>query len=452
MASIIWDKGLRGKSWRILNNLNTDLTAHIKTRFGKTRNFNMQIGGKQGSRLTGRQFAKMMDILAESLMNEEKGFKLTQIFRIPVFLWVDDVVSCVEGKEEQKSILNDIDDFAVRHKLEWSGAKCKVMRVGRHKDEPSEWKLGNIYIQETTQYQYLGDVVSNNGKNIENTKSRGQKVRATTATINSIASNEVINRVESIVLLELHERITIPTLLNNAESWILNKTEVDELERIEIQALKNLFKLPLKTPNPAIIFTFGTLLTKQRIDQKQLLFLHKILNRHQDHWTQKTLHTLDEMNIGWAKTIRDSLNVYNLPTDFQALKQMPRPVWARIVRTAIESRNLERLKDMCHKNVGENKEIKTKTASIVPIVTEQNYKREPQHTILKTSKHETKTIIMARYGLLECGKNFKGTLNVNCDTCNCLDDEDHRINFCIKLKEVNLYDTRRVDAAVLEIR
>ena len=176
MASIIWDKGLRGKSWRILNNLNTDLTAHIKTRFGKTRNFNMQIGGKQGSRLTGRQFAKMMDILAESLMNEEKGFKLTQIFRIPVFLWVDDVVSCVEGKEEQKSILNDIDDFAVRHKLEWSGAKCKVMRVGRHKDEPSEWKLGNNYIQETTQYRYLGDVVSNNGKNIENTKSRGQKV------------------------------------------------------------------------------------------------------------------------------------------------------------------------------------------------------------------------------------------------------------------------------------
>ena len=136
----------------------------------------MQIGGKQGSRLTGRQFAKMMDVLAESLINEEKGFQLSQIFRIPVLLWVDDVVSCAEGKEEQNSILNDIDDFAVRHKLEWSEAKCKVMRVGKHNDEPSEWKLGNKYIQETTQYRYLGDEVTNNGKNMENIRSRGQKV------------------------------------------------------------------------------------------------------------------------------------------------------------------------------------------------------------------------------------------------------------------------------------
>ena len=28
---------------------------------------------------------------------------------------------------------------------------------------------------------------------------------------------------------------------------------------------------------------------------------------------------------------------------------------------------------------------------------------------------------MARYGLLECSKNFKGTLNKNCDICDCID-------------------------------
>lgn len=94
-------------------------------------------------------------------------------------------------------------------------------------------------------------------------KQEGKKVQATISTINTIASNEVVNKVESMVLLELHERITIPTLLNNAESWILNKAEVEELERVEIQALKSMFKLPLQTPNAAVIFTFGTLFTKQ---------------------------------------------------------------------------------------------------------------------------------------------------------------------------------------------
>ena len=147
------------------------------------------------------------------------------------------------------------------------------------------------------------------------------------------------------------------------------------------------------------------------------------------------------MKIGWAKMIRESLHLYGLPSDFQTIKEMPRLEWVRKVKIAIESINLKRLKDICHKKVGENQEIKTKTASIVPIIMGHTYKREPQHTILRTTKHETKQIIIARYGLLECGKNFKGTLNANCNACNCLDDEYHRINMCINLKEVNLFDT-----------
>ena len=83
MAAIMWDSGLRGKSWRILHNLNSNLKAHVKTRYGNTRTVNMEIGGKQGSRLTGRQFGKLMDTLAESSINHEKGFTITQGFKIP---------------------------------------------------------------------------------------------------------------------------------------------------------------------------------------------------------------------------------------------------------------------------------------------------------------------------------------------------------------------------------
>ena len=78
----------------------------------------MQIGGKQGSRLTGRQFSKMMDTLAEALITMEKGFKMSLVFRIPVLFWVDDIVSCVEGKEDQIAILKDVDEFAIKEKLE----------------------------------------------------------------------------------------------------------------------------------------------------------------------------------------------------------------------------------------------------------------------------------------------------------------------------------------------
>ena len=43
--------------------------------------------------------------------------------------------------------------------------------------------------------------------------------------------------------------------------------------------------------------------------------------------------------------------------------------------------------------------------------------------------------------MLECGKNFKGSLKETCAHCNVLDDESHRLNYCEKLKEINLFDS-----------
>ena len=49
---------------------------------------------------------------------------------------------------------------------------------------------------------------------------------------------------------------------------------------------------------------------------------------------------------------------------------------------------------------------------------------------------------MAMCGMLDYGKNFKfkygGTEH---DTCNVVDDENHRINECLKLNGRNLYES-----------
>ena len=107
-----------------------------------------------------------------------------------------------------------------------------------------------MQIEETTTYKYLGDVISNNGKNIKNIESRKAKTLATTINMNSIASTEILCKIETSVLLELHDKVTVPGLLANAEAWTLSKTELNEIEKIEYQALRNMFDLPLHTPIP----------------------------------------------------------------------------------------------------------------------------------------------------------------------------------------------------------
>ena len=69
------------------------------------------------------------------------------------------------------------------------------------------------------------------------------------------------------------------------------------------------YQMPNHTPTPAILFTFGILDTNIRVDQKQLIYLHKILNRASSHWTKQTLETLEEMNLGWYKAIKETLSL-----------------------------------------------------------------------------------------------------------------------------------------------
>ena len=169
--------------------------------------------------------------------------------------------------------------------------------------------------------------------------------------------------------------------------------------------------------------------------------MHKILNRQDCHWTKKTLETLEKKDLGWSKNIKNILEKYNLPTDFKAIKDTPPLEWKRKTNSAIEKINTEKLLQQCHKTTGDRKDPKTKTATIVQDIEKSPYLRQPNPEVLKSTKQETKTLIIARYGMLECGKNFKGKLNEICDLCKTLDDENHRINYCMKWRDINFVES-----------
>ena len=440
MMKTIWECGLRGKTWRILKNLNSNLKAIVKTKHGHTREIEMDVGGRQGSSIMGRLFSKMMDGLAEKMLMTAIGYPLTPDTLIPALLWVDDVISCVIGETNQKTTLKNINQFGKDHKLRWGQDKCQVLRVGRHKNTAMKWEIGEMEIQETKQYKYLGDVITADGKNAKNLEARKNKMNVTTISIKTVAASETLNTIETSVLLEMHDTINLSSLLTNSEAWNLNRGEQAELERIEIHAIKLLFDLPIHTPTPALIFSFGLLYTTLRVEQRQLIYLWRVLNREQNHWTQRALNEIIGKNIGWGKTIQETLSRHDLPSDIETIKAHGRNEWTNKVKMAIEKANTDVLIKDCHKMENGQKRRKTKTAFIVDQIERPDYQRTPLKELLSCTKHETKTILMARYGMLECGKNYKGSLNVTCNECKEYDNEDHRMNHCVRYKSFNNHD------------
>ena len=106
----------------------------------------------------------------------------------------------------------------------------------------------------------------------------------------------------------------------------------------------------------------------------------------------------------------------------------------------VEIKNRSRLLEDCHKMVNGQKTRKTKTTHIVDHIMADNYARKPLHEIHNLSKQDTKTIIISRFRMLECGINFKNSNSINCPVCKTEDNEDHRMNHCIRYRTINFYD------------
>ena len=160
-------------------------------------------------------------------------------------------------------------------------------------------------------------------------------------------------------------------------------------------------------PTVAILYTFGLPYTSFRVHRSLLLYLHRTLIKDDDDWVKKTLLTLKNLDIGWYRNVLTVLELYQLPTDFDEIRRHPPGEWKYKVLSRIEVKNKEKLLQECHKTVDGTETRKTKTASIVDKLNDPYYKWEPIAEIKKLKKSETRTLMIARYGMLQCGKNLE---------------------------------------------
>ena len=124
-----------------------------------------------------------------------------------------------------------------------------MLECGTHRESKTEWTLGEKSIQTCQDYKYLGEVITRDGKNEENLKTRFHKVKAAVRAINTCGKNSIMKRIEIKLLITLHNAVTVPTLLYNAETWPLNDSVRKEINKMEIWAWKSMLGLPKTTPN-----------------------------------------------------------------------------------------------------------------------------------------------------------------------------------------------------------
>ena len=171
----------------------------------------------------------------------------------------------------------------------------------------------------------------------------------------------------------------------------------------------------------------------------QLLYLHKLLQKENNHWTLASLYALRDRNTGWAKQIIEILNAWDLEDDWELIKSKRATTWKKEVLKGAEEKNKQQILDDCMTKKRGVEIIKTKVKTIVPLIQSDMYVRKPQPFMRENNKLIAKAYIMGRYGMLQCAANFSnGYARKECRNCGALDDENHRINHCSVWSKINL--------------
>ena len=110
-------------------------------------------------------------------------------------LWMDDVVLMHDTPEGLQELLDITDRFAKKYHIEFGKDKSKYMVVGK-KGQDQEFNLGDMKLERTDRYKYLGEILNETSKPVDQIKEARAKAEAALQTIFTIAGDKELKGIE----------------------------------------------------------------------------------------------------------------------------------------------------------------------------------------------------------------------------------------------------------------
>ena len=270
-----------------------------------------------------------------------------------------------------------------------------------------KYKLG--IMPEVNEESYLGDILSSDGKNTKNIKSRISKGIGMISQIINILDEVSFGPFLFEVALLLRESMFINGILTNAEIWYnFTEKEVKEFENLDHIFFRRLFRLPKSTPIEAFYLETGAIPIGLIIKKRRLNYLHSILQRRDADMLYSFFITQwhNPCRGDWTEQVKNDLKEFNIPQDFQHITSKSKESYKKIVRAKSEEIAFGKLVDMKGRH--------TKMQNIYySKLTLQTYLLREDLTI-----DQKRILFKFRTRMAEFGENFRaGREKVMCPLC-----------------------------------
>ena len=393
----------------------TNMVA-VKTAVGMTKRVNMpsivQQGGTWGSLLCSNS----IDTLGKKCRDRGENFHLYKhTARILPLSFVDDILGISKCGFSSISLNTFINTQIELKKLRFhvdngnGKSKCHKLHIGKSHNLCPTLKVHGTIMPEVKEDTYLGDILSTDGRNTKNIKSRISKGIGIISQLTNILEIVRFGNHYFEVALMLRDSMLVNGTITNAEIWYnMTESETKEFDNLDKMFLRKILEVPCTTPCESYYLELGILPIHVIIKARRINYLHSILSRDKTSMLYSFFITQwnNPTKGDWTEQVKEDLEDFSLPWTFEKIQTKSKEAFKRIVKI--------KAKEYALKELQKKQENHSKMTNLMyNDLTIQHYLTREDITI-----QQKKMLFKYRTRMENFGENFRGSNGpVPCPLC-----------------------------------
>ena len=450
----LYESGVQDDHLNLIQISDSSSLVAVNTPVGVTDRREVTNKVLQGEKLGPIKCSNTIDKIGKQCIDEEKYLHTYRNeVKIPPLALVDDVLAMAKCGTNSVEITAFLNAQTNLRKLQFGINKCHKMHIGRDHSKCPDlyldcWKLErkediieNIFeqievedraaaIEEVESDSYLGSILSANGSNKKNIQARVIKGLNAGKTIIQIMEEICFGPYSTEVFIILRNSLMLSTLLSNCESmYRVTKQDVNSLEDVDNQILRQYFQLHSKTPTEFILLELGLVPVKYLVIQRRIMFLFWILQEDPNCLIYRFFQAQvkDPKPGDWCLLIKDDFKALDISLSFDDIKNITKNEFKKFLKDRIEEKAFQYLmeKKKEHSKMSDLKYDKLRI---------QNYLK-PESKLLNSERN---FILQIRSRMLNVKNNFKSSWKNNLECRLCLDgilEDQKHILLCEALNQ-----------------
>ena len=197
-------------------------------------------------------------------------------------------------------------------------------------------KLNTFY--QTKEKKYVGDVITEDGKNDQNIAARKARAFAIAGDILAILEEVPLGPYRIDAGLCMRNAMFLNAILTNSETWYgITSSHVLELQEVDEYLLRKILKAHSKTQKEMLHLETATVPIKYIIKSQRLSYLHNILNRKKSELISKIFYAQKRRPVkdDWAETIKKDIEDIELNLSEENIRLMKKGKFKNILKKKI---------------------------------------------------------------------------------------------------------------------